>query len=413
MPKFFYEAKKGPKEIVKGTVAADSPEQAVDKLNQMGYVPIRVVPAEKEAAYKQAPISTSTRRTRPSGLFRKVRSKELTVFTEQLASLVKSKLPLLEAMTILGEQTENAHLKKIILDVQREVRDGRTLSQAIGKYPDVFPPLYINMIESGEVGGVLDKTLMRLVDFRNKEEEIRVKVSTALAYPAFIVVVGIATVFVLLGFVIPRMTALFEEIGQSLPLPTMILVSMSNFIKDYWLLVLVAAGLLIFTLKRQSTEGKSKIIFDRMKLKLPLIGDFVKKHILTRFSRTLAILLANGIPLFQAIKITIPTLDNEVFKVELQSVRKNIIDGMSLEQSLKKSLWFPRFMTNMLAVGEKGGNLEEVLLEVASFYERDVDKTTKIMTSLLEPAIILVMGLIVGFIVFAMLLPIFEINLGM
>ncbi len=413
MPKFSYEAKKGPKEVVRGTFEAESEDAVVEKLSQMGCVPIRVVALEAEF-FKQKPVAQAPRKhTVRVGLWGKIHARDLTIFTEQLASLVKAKVPLLEAMGILVEQIENPYLKEIILHVQREVRDGKTLSQSLSKYPEVFPPLYTNMIGSGEAGGVLEKTLARLSDFRNREEEFRAKVSSALAYPIFITIVGIITVFVLLTFAIPRMSSLFADFGQTLPLPTRVLLLLSAYIKRYWYGILAIIMLIVFIFRRCRGREKEKLALDRLKLKLPLLGDFMKKSALASFCRTFALLLANGIPLLQAIKITIPTLDNEIFRSELEMVRKGIVAGMSLEQSMKKSAWFPRFMTNMLAVGERGGDLEEALLEVAHFYEREVEKITKIVTSLLEPAIILVMGLVVGFVVFAMLLPIFQINIGM
>ncbi len=411
MAKFNYEAKKGPKEIIKGTIEAENQNAAVDKLSQMGYVPTRLIPAGKESPREEFSGPDVTKQIRPFGFLKKVRAKDLTIFTEQLASLVKAKVPLLEAMNILYEQTENVDLKRIISRIHSEIKDGTTLSRSLSRYPKVFPKIYINMVESGEIAGVLEETLKRLAEFRNKEEEIKAKVASALAYPIFIVIVGIATVFILLTFIIPRMASLFNEIGQKLPLPTRLLLSLSSQVKNYWYWALLIVILIVVILKRSGAGKKEKIVFDKLKLKLPLVGSFIKKSVMARFSRTLALLLANGIPVFQAIKITIPTLSNEIIKLEIESVHKNIIDGMSLEQSMKKSSSFPRFMINMLVVGERGGNLEEALLEVANFYERELNKTTKIITSLLEPAIILLMGLVVGFIVFAMLLPIFQISL--
>lgn len=412
MPKFSYTAKKSPKEVIQGTIEAENQDVAVDKINQMGYVPIRVVAVEEESIQEKQKAAVSAKGPRGIGLFRKVRARELTIFMEQLTSLVKSKVPLLEAIKVVHEQTENVNLKNIISDIQSGIRDGRSLAHSLSKHPAVFPPLYVNMIESGEVAGVLEETLIRLVEFRNKEEEISSKISAALAYPIFILMVGVVTVFILLGFVIPKMSSLFNEIGQALPLPTRILLSLSQKIKAYWYWALAIFALLVLSLKKRRLTKKQKEYIDRLKVKLPLLGKFIKKSVLARFSRTLAVLLANGIPLFQAIKITIPTVDNEIFKSELNSINQDITEGASLGQSIKKSAWFPRFVSNMLAVGEKGGNLEGALLEVANFYEREVDKATKIMTSLFEPAIILAMGLVVGFVVFAMLLPIFQINLA-
>ncbi len=410
MPKFNYEAKKGPKELVKGTIEAQSQSMAVTKLSRMGYAPIRVVESEAKS-FNRAPHAA--KRTGFRGLFAKVGGREVTIFTEQLASLLKAKVPLLEAMSVLCGQTENVNLKEIISYSVSEIRDGKTLSQSLSKYPKVFPILYINMLESGEKGGVLDETLLRLSDFRNKQEETKAKVAAALVYPIFIIMVGIASVFVLLTFVIPRMSSLFSETGQALPLPTRILLSISAVLKNYWYWGLIAASAVFFSFKKRGIGNKEKVAWDNFKLKLPVVGDFVKKSVMSEFSRTLALLLTSGIPLFQALHMTIPTLDNEIIKSELDLVYKGIVDGASFEQSMKKSSWFPNFMVNMLAVGEKGGNLKEVLLDVAAFYERETNRVTKTITSLIEPAIILVMGLVIGFIVMAMLLPIFQINLGM
>jgi len=415
MMKFSYEVKKGPTELVKGIIEAESQSAAVDKLSRMGYIPIRVIPAKEKPSPKGASPAKGTLHIAGQvsglGLSGKISSKDLTIFTEQLASLLKSRVPLFEAMSFLYEQTENANLKKIISQSIDEIRDGKTLSQSLSRYPKVFHPLYVNMIESGEKGGVLEKTLLRLSEFRNRQEEIRAKVVSALVYPAFMLIVGILSMFVLLTFVIPRMASLFSEVGQTLPLPTRILLSLSSWFRDYWYLGPAIIILIVFIFNK--IKEKKKGTLDKFKLKFPLLGNFIKKSAIARFARTLALLLASGIPLFQALAITIPTIENEIIKSDLESVHKGIIDGAPFEQSMKGSLWFPRFMTNMLAVGERGGNLEEALLEIAVFYERETNRAIKVITSLLEPAIILVMGLVIGFIVFAMLLPIFQINLGM
>ena len=404
MPIFAYRAKKGPQEIIEGTVEAESREGAIAKIDRMGYVPVQV--GLRESFLPAAPIVHLS-------LFNRVRSRDLTIFTDQLATLVKSKVPLFEAINILSTQTENPLLKKIISYISEELKNGRTLSESMSKYPKVFPPLYISMVHSGESGGVLEGTLSRLAQFREEEEEIKAKISSALAYPIFIIFVGLVTIFLLLTFGIPRLVTLFSEVGQELPLPTQILISISQGIRNYWFWVLIVIIFSVFILRRKQVMKKEKIIFDRLKLRLPVLGNLAKKAMLAGFSRTFATLLANSIPVFQALEIIIPTLNNEIFKRELEKVHADIIAGSSFAQSMKKSNWFPSFMINMITVAEKGGNLQEVLLEVANFYEREVNKLVKIMTSLLEPTIILVMGLMVGFIVMAMLLPIFEINIGM
>lgn len=413
MPIFIYKAKKGPQEIVEGTVEAGTKEAAVSKIEQMGYVPIRL--NLEEESHVDAVGKLSGNKSAGVGhlwLFERVGSHDLNVFTEQLATLVKSKVPLFEAINILSSQTENARLKQIVSSISGQLKDGRTLSEALSKYPQVFPLLYVNMVRSGESGGVLDETLTRLSKFREEQEEIKANISSALAYPIFIIIVGLITIIVLLTFGIPRLVSMFSETKQTLPLPTRILISISSGIINYWYWGLMAIALSVLMLKQRQVTKRKKIILDRLKLRVPLIGNFTKKAMLGEFTRTFALLLANGVPVLDAIQITIPTINNEVFKSELEKVHSDIIVGTPLSQSMKKSSWFPPFLTNMIAVGERGGNLQEVLLDVAVFYEREVRKINKIMTSLLEPAIILVMGLIVGFIVMAMLMPIFEINMG-
>ncbi|MDD5560720.1 MAG: type II secretion system F family protein [Candidatus Omnitrophica bacterium] len=413
MPIFVYKAKNGPQEIIEGTVEAGTKEAAVSKIEQMGYVPIRLSLKEESRtdAVRNLPAAKSSTAGH-SGMFERVGSYDLNVFTEQLATLVKSKVPLFESINILSSQTENRKLRQIVNSISADLKDGRTLSEALSKYPQVFPLLYVNMVRSGESGGVLDETLTRLARFREEQEEVKANISSALAYPIFIIIVGLITIIVLLTFGIPRLVSMFTEAKQALPLPTRMLISISNGIRHYWYLGLIFIALLVSMLKQKQVSKKTKTILDNLKLKLPLLGNFNKKAMLAEFTRTFALLLANGVPVLEAIQITIPTINNEVFKLELEKVHSDLIVGTPLSQSMKKSNWFPPFLTNMIAVGERGGNLQEVLLEVAVFYEREVRKLNKIMTSLLEPAIILVMGLIVGFIVMAMLLPIFEINMG-
>ncbi len=415
MRSFICKSKKGPFEIIESIIEAESREAAVSKIEQMGYIPVQITLKEdlkivSNTDSKKSSISPFTASFR---LPQRVRARDLTVFTGQLAILIKSKVPLFEAVNILSEQTENIIFKKIISSLSDDLKDGKTFSESLSKYPKVFPLLYVNMVRSGESGGVLENTLIRLAEFQEEEENIKSKISSALAYPIFIIVVGFVSITALLTFGVPRLMFLFSETGQSLPVPTQILISISQGIREYWFWIMLIVCIFIFIFKRGQKTEKEKIIFDRFKLKVPLLGNFLKNVELARLSRTIAILLANGIPAFQAIQITIPTLNNTVFKTELENIHKDIVAGSSISQSMKRSHWFPMFITNMVAVAEKTGNLKEVLSEIADFYEREVNKIMKIMTSLLEPVIMLVMGLIVGFIVMAMLLPIFEINMGM
>jgi len=406
MPRFIYSVKKGPKEVIRGTIEAETRDDAVNTLMHRGFVPIEVTETtEKKAKGKRSPLPFFS-------LSRRIRPFDITVFTQQLASLIKSKVSMLESIGILLKQTENKHMKEILSYTYRELKDGRMLSDILRGYPKFFSPLYVNMIHAGEIGGVLEESLTRLAEFREEEEEMKATVSSALAYPIFILVVGVITIGILITFAAPRLVVLFEESGQALPFITQVLISTAQVIRSYWYAGVIFLVALFALFKRRRVSEKEKIAWDRFKLGLPLFGDLIKKESLARFSRTFGVLLGSGIPVLQAIKISILTLNNELFKLALKKTEKSIIDGESLAKGIEYSGYFPPFMVNMIAVGEKGGHLENVLLEIAHFYERNVRKTTKMVTSLLEPAIILAMGLIVGFIVFAMLLPIFEINLA-
>jgi len=409
MPLFHYKAKKGPEEIVESTIEAKTKEEAISKIDKMGYVPTRVSALQKDAGG----VRPESKPAFGLNLFGRVKPRDVTMFIEQLASLIRSKIPVFEAIKILSGQIDNPEFKKVITSIYSELKDGKTLSESLRKYPHIFPKLFINMVDSGESGGVLEETLSRAAKFRQEEEELKSKVASALAYPLFIMAVGVLTIILLLVFVVPRLTFLFADMGQALPVPTQILIAISDSIRNYWYWgVLFIAGLSL-AIKKQGIIKKNKLAVDKLKLKIPLLGDFFKEAMLARFSRTFGVLLANGIPVFQALAIVVPSLENEVFKKELETIKADVVSGASFAAGMKKSEWFPSFITSMIATSEKSGNLEEGLFEVANFYEREVNKTMKIITSLIEPAIILVMGLIVAFIVAAMILPIFDITAGM
>ena len=409
MPIFHYKAKKGPRDIIESTIEARTKEDAISKISNMGYVPMRVFSAQGDAAN----VKTESKPGSGMRLFNRVKSRDITIFIEQLASLVRSKIPVFEAINILATQTDSPALKKIIGSISAELKDGKTLSESLSRYPHIFPQLFVNMVNAGESGGVLEETLNRLSQFRQEEEDLKAKVTSALAYPLFIIAVGLLTIFLLLAFGVPRLMFLFSDMEQALPLPTQILISISNGIRHYWYWGVLVILSLFFIIRQQGIIEKNKIAIDRFKLKLPLLGGFLKEAMMARFARTFSTLIANGIPVYQALGITIPSLGNEVFKKELEIVKADVISGSSFAQSMQKSQWFPSFITNMVAISEKSGNMENGLTEIAQFYEREVNKTMKIMTSLLEPVIILVMGMIVAFIVTAMMLPIFEISVGM
>ena len=402
-----YRAKKGTEGLVEGVIEADSEKEAIEKLSGIGHIPVFIEekrPSEGHApSGKHIPVFTA----KPLG---RVKFREITLFGRGLASLLKSGVHILEALNIISEQSENPHLKSILLDIHGAVKDGATLSSTLANFPRLFSPLYIAMIRTGENSGELPGALQRIADHRAKQEEILSRFRMAMAYPILMAIVGLATVIFMFTFVIPRLMGIYISMGQNLPLPTRILISTSEGIRHGWfwiILVLVASSLAAIGRTKTKAGRLSLSIFN---LHLPILGNFILKTELSRFCRTLGLLIKSGLPILNAIDISIPVLRNEIIKNKLRQSYGDLEQGGSFGKSLKKSKLVPLFMSNLIIVGEESGRLDDALEEVASAYERDTDEAIKTFTSLLEPLMILGMGLIVGFIVVAMLLPIFEIN---
>jgi len=402
MPIYVYRAKKGSDKIVEGSIEAVNEKEAVEKLSQGGYLPIKV----KESAQPktaEAP-SLAVRRYR-------IRSSEITIFSRQLSSLLKSGVPILRALNVISGQSESPSFRNILTEIHNAVEDGAVLSSVLEQYPGVFPPLYVAMIRSGENSGALPEVLLRIADYRTKQEDIMSRFRMAMAYPLLMAIVGAATIVFMLTFVMPRLTRIFSSMGGNLPLPTRILISISQALRQWWPWIILVLALVIFAGRKEASTKAGKIFVSRLNLRIPIFGKFILKTELIRFNRTLELLIKNGVPILKAMNIAIPVVGNEVIKNQLKQSYQELERGGSFGRSLKDSTFCPPFMCNLIIVGEESGKLEEALAEVASSYERDTDETIRVMSTLLEPLMILVMGLIVGFIVIAMLLPIFEINL--
>lgn len=401
MPTFIYKAKKGPTEIVEGTIEAESQASCLTKLSRLGYYPLLVQREDEKIKASSSAFH----------FFKKIRLHDLSIFTRQLSDLLDSGLTLHKALNVIYQQTENRSLQSVIGNIRNQVRDGRSFSDALKKHPEIFSSLYVSMAKSGETGGMLENILARLAGFSEAQEGLQTKVKSALAYPAVMASVGFITIIVLITFVIPKIVTMFEDLGQTLPIPTAILVNISRFLISYWYIVIGVILLIAFAVSRVARTEDGKITIDKMKLSLPIIGDLMRKAEIANFSRTLGTLLQNGVPILESLEVVSSTMQNAVLKSEIVATFREVRDGKSLSSSLALRRNFPIFATNMLAVGEEGGDLEKSLLKVADSYEREADNVIKIMTSLLEPFLILTMGLIVGFIVVSMLLPIFQINI--
>lgn len=399
MPKFIYIAKSSPREIMEGRIEAESEQAAIIKLTQMGFYPVSVHSeilsfSKKEIFYTQ-----------------KISQSDIVLFTQQLASLVESSIDIIKAMTIIAHQMRNRYFKSVLTDVITKVENGKPLSESLASFPHLFPAMYSSMVHIGEVGGSLATTLKCLSDFMEKEDEFKKSLQASLTYPFFVLGVGIATVFALFVFVIPRLTSMFSEMGQVLPLPTQILINTSNVLYKFWWLIVLVIFLAVFFLCHFYHHPRGRMILDRLKLKTAVIGPIILKTEISRLTRTLSFLLLSGMPISGALEISSSVLDNEVLKTEIRQFRKQVNEGGSLSASFSASRFFPEFVTSIVSTGEQTGFLEKSLSRIAQDYEKDVDRRLKSLIRLSEPLIILIVGLIVGFIVLSMLLPIFQINL--
>ena len=377
MPKFTYKARKDTGELANGQIDAENETTAFTRLSEKGYYPIEIKPLQLSPALQ--PLV-------------KIRPTDIGLFTRQLSNLLESGLPLLRALNVLSEQTTNLRFKSVIESLSAVVKQGGTLSEACTKYPKIFSQFYISMLRAGEIAGNLEAVLSRLADFNEQQEEIKTKVSTALAYPAILAAVGSLTILILIVFVVPRLTTMFEEMSQILPLPTRILIGLSEFFKAFWWLLAALVGLVIFSWMRQRGSAGGRRAIDNFKLKLPLLGELIKKREIGRLTRTLAALLANGVPVLKSLEIATQTLGNAVLKDDLKAVTKGLAAGGSLSKEIGKSGNFPVFVVNMVSVGEESGSLEKALFRIADIYQRELDRILKIFTSWLEPLMILVMG---------------------
>lgn len=406
MPKYLYKAKKNIKETVEGVIEEASQDAVVARLVSQGLTPMSV-------ALQEQPITASTEASvKPKKIRRrKISLTDITVFTRQLHTLVKSRVELLSSLRILEEQQDNLLLKNVIKDLCNNVKDGLSFSQALGKHPDIFSRLYVNMVTSGEASGRLEEALGQLCIYLGRIEDLRMKLRQALAYPILMICVGLLSIFVLITFVIPRLAAMFNDLDMVLPLPTRILLQMGSFLKVWWPAVIVFFGIIIFMGLRGS-PGKGKAAFlGQFKYRIPVVKKLLYKQAIINFTTTLSLLLRSGVSLLEALRISIPLLDDRRLVQELDAAREQVKAGASFSQSLQSARFFSPFLVQMIRVGEEGGRLEGVISEVANSYVQELESDLKIVSSLIEPMIILILGIAIGTIVISMLLPIFQINI--
>ncbi|MEW6607396.1 MAG: type II secretion system F family protein [bacterium] len=408
MPNFVYKAKDKSGNIFEGNIVAESQKIVVDKLNEMGYFPVLIQEEQKAEGKGQR---AEDREQRELWRFNPINNKEVTMFTRQISDLLEGGLPLNKALSILYQQTQNKQFKIIIEEVNKNVQQGMKFSDALNKYPKIFPAFLVAMIKVGEAGGMLPQVLDRAGDYLERIEDLRMKVSTALIYPCLLVAVGIISICFLMTFVIPKLVTMFEDLGQNLPFPTLILIFSSNFMAKYWWMIFASFIIVIFAIKRMLATQKGRLTIHKFLLSLPYLGEVIKKVEVLKFSLNLGTLLKNGVPILEAIKIISSQSGNLIFKEDIDRIYKQVNEGKGFANSLIDKEFFSSLMVSMVSISEEGGFLEKALLKIASNYEKELDRSIKVITSLLEPIVILAMGFMVGFIVIAMLLPIFKMNI--
>jgi type II secretory pathway component PulF len=322
-------------------------------------------------------------------------------------------VPILRALSTISEQTESAAMGRVVDALRRRVQDGGMLSDALQEHPKCFPAIYVSMVRAGESAGALDTVLLRLAETRERDDAVRRQVQTAMAYPTLIMVVGAATVFVLLAFFLPRVAGLFRDV-RDLPLPTRMLLGISDAIANGWPWMLLAAGLALAVLNRILAMDRGRLAADRLKLRMPGVGKFLLHADLARLARTLGLLLESGVAIDRSLGLCAGVVRNRALKIAVEEIRTLVVQqGLGFASGVRRAKLFPPLFANMTAVGEEAGALDAALLDIASFYERDCEQRGRMATSLLEPVMILVVGALVGFIVAAMLLPVFRLTSGL
>lgn len=402
MPVFDYKAKKPSGEVVSGSLTAETEKIALDTLDKKGFYPLEV---SLQSAKGPTPLQKSI-----MAPFQRVKNRDLCLFSRQLSDLLKAGIPIEKSLNILAHQTANRHFAVIIASIQEEVTKGTAPSKAFGLYPKIFSPHFISMVKAGETGGFLETSLARIALVKEKEELMKNKILTALTYPILLSIVGLATIIYLLTFFIPKFTLLYQDLGGALPVPTRILLAISQFTKSYIVFILVFLVIFIFVLKRALQNKNLRLRKDKILLKLPLIGALLTKIDISKFTRSLGGLLTGGVSISTALEISREAVGNLVFEDEISQVLTAVQEGKSLAEPLRQSKYIPPMVTDMVAVGEESGNLPEVLTNISDSFDYQVDNSLKLLISLIEPGMILVMAGIVGFIVIAMLLPVFSLN---
>jgi type IV pilus assembly protein PilC len=391
MATFTYTARAFNGDLRTATIDASSRDDVIAQLRKQR---LSVVKIDQDAAKKIGRGSIKTR--------------DVVIFTRQFSTMINSGLPLVQALTILAEQTDNKALSEVTRKVVFDVESGNTVADALSKHPRAFTNLYVNMVAAGEAGGILDTILLRLATFLEKNDALVRKVKGAMIYPAVIMSVAAIAVVVLLIFVIPVFAGMFASAGQALPLPTRIVIGASGFLRKFWWIMGAAIIIGGYMFKKYYATPSGKLVIDRLMLRMPVLGDVLRKSAVSRFTRTLGTLISSGVSILEGLEITAKTAGNRVIQDAIMQSRSSIAGGDTIAQPLQKSKVFPPMVISMIAVGEQTGGLDEMLSKIADFYDEEVDAAVSNLLSLLEPIMIVFLGVVVGGMVVAMYLPIFD-----
>jgi general secretion pathway protein F len=404
MPEYIYKATDSLGKVVEGIMSAPEEATLVSKLHTMGYMPIKISPSTTGQK-----LSLSMKFSVPLP-FSAISGADLLAFTQELSTLIKAGLPLDRTLSIMVEITENEKLKKVVQEILKDVRGGRSFSDALAQHPRFFDRLYVNMVKAGEAGGVLDIVLERLVDFLQRSQQLKSTILNAMIYPIILISVMAIVIIVMLMFVIPRFTMIFETMGKTIPLPTQILLSSSEVIKNFWWLILAVVIIITILFQRYRNTEQGRLNWDTFKLKLPLLSDLILKIEVARFSRTLGTLINSGVPLLGALTIVKEVIKNVVVSNSISDISKGAKEGKGVSAPMRAAGIFPSLAMHMIRVGEETGRLDEMLIRVADTYDVDIQNTVKRFISALEPLLILVMSFLVAFIVLSIIWAILSIN---
>ncbi len=388
--------------VVEGSLEAVDRQTALSRLQSQGQLPIKVQ-AEGGVGWLGREFKMPWQRPRVS-------QADLLIFTQELSALTQAGLPVDRSLSILTQLTENSYLKSIVKEILTEIKAGKSLSEGLAMYPQVFPKIYFNLVKAGEFSGALDQILERLAEYLEKFQELRSHVVSSLIYPLILVVVAIVSSIILIGFVIPKFAVIFDNAGAPIPLPMKILLGASGFVTGSWWLILITGVIIWVFFKRWLNSEEGRLSWDRQMLRLPLLGKVVERIEVSRFSRTLGTLLTSSVPMIQSINIVKEVIENRAIASAMEPIKAGVKRGEGLVQPIRRSGVFPSFAVHLLEVGEETGRLEEMLMQIGQTYDRELKTSLKRLIAFFEPVIILVMGVVFGVMIVSILYSILSIN---